>query len=335
MNNQVGNAEQVAVERAIEIAMLRHLKGLDFTGATVNIFVTTASTRSKDNRVNSLYRLVSQAPIKDMMKDAVSDSINETDDLIAYKYINTLDDAKYIYVDSDITGVDQFIDSIENQVIPQIKDKGELNDKNMYILQVVLHSGEKIYAFKYISSVWSVKNTNQSYLKLDMLDGDLVADVAQNTGFRIYKSIDYLCYKSVVYIKAVTNFETSLNFHERLQAQRDLAMKSISESPLFVESKANALQQAVGKNKNFMRQLASVAAKGYYTDEEWLGKLKVAAQEAGDWLIEFDQNGAIIIKDDTEYLQELLTLLQNKRVKTIVDGEVCDVNGELIPRVAQ
>lgn len=31
MNNQVGNAEQVAVERAIEIAMLRHLKGLDFT----------------------------------------------------------------------------------------------------------------------------------------------------------------------------------------------------------------------------------------------------------------------------------------------------------------
>ena len=44
----------------------------------------------------------------------------------------------------------------------------------------------------------------------------------------------------------------------------------------------------------------------------------------------FRSHGKIVIEESKEYIKELLTLLQNKRVKTIVDGIVFDVDGELI-----
>lgn len=36
------------------------------------------------------------------------------------------------------------------------------------------------------------------------------------------------------------------------------------------------------------------------------------------------------VQENKEYVKELLILLQNKRVKTVVDGLVFDVEGELI-----
>ncbi len=34
--------------------------------------------------------------------------------------------------------------------------------------------------------------------------------------------------------------------------------------------------------------------------------------------------------NDKKYINELLTLLQNKRVKTVIDSQIFDVDGELI-----
>ena len=79
-----------------------------------------------------------------------------------------------------------------------------------------------------------------------------------------------------------------------------------------------------------MRQLASVHDKGFYNNKNWLSNLRAAAATAGNWKIQFDTNNKIIINNDKNYIKEVLTLLQNKRVKTVVDGVVMDVDGELV-----
>jgi hypothetical protein len=82
-----------------------------------------------------------------------------------------------------------------------------------------------------------------------------------------------------------------------------------------------------------MRQVASVGHKGHFEDPVWMEKLRTKAKQFSDWKIEFDDDKKIVIKEDKAYIKELLTLLQNKRVMTLVDGKVCDVDGELIPVV--
>lgn len=79
-----------------------------------------------------------------------------------------------------------------------------------------------------------------------------------------------------------------------------------------------------------MRQLASLYEKQHFNNDIWLQKLGDATSEAGNWRIQFDENGKILVQETKEYVKELLVLLQNKCVKTVVDGLMFDVESELI-----
>ena len=61
-----------------------------------------------------------------------------------------------------------------------------------------------------------------------------------------------------------------------------------------------------------------------------MNHMQKEAKAAKNWKIEFENN-KILVKEDKEYIKEVLTLLQNKRVMTVVDKQVFDVDGELIP----
>ncbi|HEH9394541.1 TPA: DUF4868 domain-containing protein, partial [Aeromonas salmonicida] len=95
-------------------------------------------------------------------------------------------------------------------------------------------------------------------------------------------------------------------------------------------SEAIKLTTLVAEDKRLMRNLASVYEKQHFKNEIWLRKLREAAEVAGNWQIKFDTQGKILVQENKEYVKELLILLQNKRVKTVVDGLVFDVEGELI-----
>ncbi|MEI8706729.1 hypothetical protein [Pseudoalteromonas sp. B62] len=98
----------------------------------------------------------------------------------------------------------------------------------------------------------------------------------------------------------------------------------------MLEVAKEPLTRVIGNDKYLMRQLASVHEKGHFTDDIWLAKLKIKSEEAGNWKIKFDESGKIIIDETKDYVKEVLTLLQNKRVITVVDEKMFDVDGEFI-----
>lgn len=125
------------------------------------------------------------------------------------------------------------------------------------------------------------------------------------------------------------NFETAMNYHERLKEKKGEAAQALFSSNVITQQGADVLVEAIGSDKHLMRQLASVFQKGYYADDVWMTQLKNKVQQEG-WLLRFDENDNIEIDNDKTYIKELFTLLQNKRVSTVVDNQVFDVDGELI-----
>ena len=121
-----------------------------------------------------------------------------------------------------------------------------------------------------------------------------------------------------------------MNFHERLKEKKTEAITALCASSAMVATSKGTLTTVIGNDKHLMRQLASVHEKGYFSNDIWLTKLKNVADAAGNWKIKFDDAGKILVEDNKDYVKELLTLLQNKRVKTVVDGVMFDVDGELI-----
>ena len=102
------------------------------------------------------------------------------------------------------------------------------------------------------------------------------------------------------------------------------------QAPRWLRVEEMFLSRAIGTDKHLMRQLASVYSKPYYNNDVWLTQLHQVAQNEDSWLIQFDADGKIQVQEDKKYIHELLTLLQNKRVRTVVDGVMFDVDGELI-----
>ncbi|MCF1428619.1 MAG: DUF4868 domain-containing protein [Shewanella sp.] len=133
-----------------------------------------------------------------------------------------------------------------------------------------------------------------------------------------------------MFIADLQQFETAMNYHERLKEKKTEAIAALGNSAAMIAEESQKLINIIGEDKRLMRQLASAYEKRYFANEVWLRKLREAATAAGNWKIQFDDNGKIVIEETKEYVRELLVLLQNKRVKTVVDGIMFDVEGELI-----
>ncbi|MCL6272200.1 DUF4868 domain-containing protein [Sansalvadorimonas sp. 2012CJ34-2] len=121
-----------------------------------------------------------------------------------------------------------------------------------------------------------------------------------------------------------------MNYRERLETIKGQAIKAITASSCLIEGGGEILSKVIGTDKRLMRRLASAYAKDLYKNDIWLTKLKQSSEQPDtNWLIKFDERGKIVVEDNKKYIGELLTLLEEKRVKTL-DGIEYDVDGELI-----
>ncbi|HDO1317783.1 Kiwa anti-phage protein KwaB-like domain-containing protein [Aeromonas veronii] len=225
----------------------------------------------------------------------------------------------------------QLKERVESGTLISINQETELNRYNSYVIQLTFGDPElSIYAFRYIKGAWSLNNTSNRTLRSSLQNNQLVVEIDQSFKFQITPYIDFIQYGSDVFIADLAQFETAMNYHERLKEKKVETIRALGNSPAMNSSEAIKLTTLVAEDKRLMRNLASVYEKQHFRNEIWLRKLREAAEAAGNWQIKFDTQGRILVQENKEYVKELLILLQNKRVKTVVDGLVFDVEGELI-----
>ncbi|WP_318502330.1 Kiwa anti-phage protein KwaB-like domain-containing protein [Photobacterium leiognathi] len=329
-NNAVEALQQELDQNSLN-TKLQTLKGLDLSNASVNVWLTEVKPSNANKRFTKVKQLNVHSNHEHKFKQYVLDCINGNDHIDELRPITTNQDNRFFYLESSSTDLSQLIDIIANTKILEIKEEKELNEFNSYVIQLTFGSDDQsIFAFRYISGAWSVNKTSGSFLDFKMFDNEFVAEIKVSKKFQITPYIDFIQYNDDVFIADLKQFETAMNYHERLKEKKVQAVEALSSSHAMNSENSKILANVIGTDKRLMRQLASVHEKKYYANEVWLQRLKKAADEAGNWQIKFDSNNNIIVENNKYYVKEMLTLLQNKRVKTVVDGLMFDVEGELI-----
>ncbi|VFB09263.1 Uncharacterised protein [Aeromonas salmonicida] len=309
---------------------LQHLKSLNLYDSVVNFWVCNVNTRNKNKRFSNIKRLQLHDDAKSLFRGYVTDCIAGNEHISELRHVTTNQDNRFFYIESDATDLSQASSTILTDDIRTITNKDELNEFNSYVIQLTLSDGENIFAFRYISGSWSVNSASGKFFGFELSNNSLIVKVSQDFKFQVTPYIDFIQHSDDVFIADVKQFETAMNYHERLKEKKNEAIAAMYSDDLMVTSSKGTLEKVIGNDKFLMRQLAAVHQKSYYTNNAWLAQLKIAAETAGNWKIQFDENGKIVVHDNKEYVKELLILLQNKRVKTVVDGYVYDVDGELI-----
>jgi hypothetical protein len=310
---------------------LQHLKLLEINSSVVNFWVCNVNTINKTKRFSKIKRLQLHDDAKATFKGYVSNCITSYEHISEIKHITTNQDNRFFYIESDATDLSQASSMILTDDIETITNKDELNEFNSYIIQLTLPNNENIFAFRYIKGAWSVKSAAGKFFGFELNNNNLIVKISQDFKFQITPFIDFIQHNEDVFISDIKQFETAMNYHERLKEKKSEAISAMySERSLLVATSRGTLEKVIGNDKFLMRQLASVHQKSYYNNDAWLAQLKIAAETAGNWKIKFDESDKIIVQEDKAYVKELLILLQNKRVKTVVDGYIYDVDGELI-----
>lgn len=334
-SSNTAEAIQEEVQRELDQVSLdtklAELKSIDLSRATVNLWVAEVKVGNKTKRFGEIKNLKIHSDYQDHFRQYVIECIRGTQHIDELRPITTIQDNRFFYVEASSTDLNQLKEMVESGGLTTINQETELNKYNSYVIQLTFGEPEvSIYAFRYIKGAWSLNNTSNKTLRSSFQNNQLVVEIDQSFKFQITPYIDFIQYDGGVFIADLPQFETAMNFHERLKEKKVETINALGRSPAMNSYEASKLTAIVAEDKRLMRQLASVYEKKHFTNEIWLRKLREAATTAGNWKIRFDDQGMILVQESKEYVRELLILLQNKRVKTVVDGLIFDVEGELI-----
>ncbi|MGR3969686.1 Kiwa anti-phage protein KwaB-like domain-containing protein [Shewanella sp. 1180_01] len=322
---------QIQLDQASLNHKLQALKNLGLDDAVVNLYVTKISTSNKEKRFVEVKRLNVHSDDKPLFKNYVTECIDGNEHICELKSINTTQDNRFFYVEKSATDFSQMEALVTTGQIDFVTEKSELNSFNSYVIQLTFGEPEQsIFAFRYISGAWSANKTSGKFFGFNTFNNELIVKIKEDPRFQITPYIDFLQYGDDIFIADIKQFETAMNFHERLKEKKVEAITALCASSAMLEVAKEPLTRVIGNDKYLMRQLASVHEKGHFADDIWLAKLKIKSEAAGNWKIKFDDSGKIIIDETKDYVKEVLTLLQNKRVITVVDEKMFDVDGEFI-----
>lgn len=326
------------IDQATLDLKLSKLNSLNIKDATVTIYVVEISKTNKNLRCKEAKLLQCNEELLLKFKKYVIDCIINNTQISPLTEIHTNQDNRFFHAYSSETDFPKILETLHpleknGADIGQIAKINELNEYNAYVIEIYL--GEDIpllYGFRYISQGWSPKKSAGGFFKFNH---DMVASFDESPVFKVDSYLDFISYGDDLFIADCNRFEMAMQFKERLIERKIDTIIELKASDIFVAGDDEILSSAIGTDKHFLRQLSSVQQKGFYKNSIWIEKLKKEVKFAGNWLLELDALGKIIVKNEKSYIRELLTVLQNKRVETIVDKMVCDVDGELNAQVTK
>ena len=122
-----------------------------------------------------------------------------------------------------------------------------------------------------------------------------------------------------VFILSKKEFERGLNFREGMLNNANELYLEVEKLNIFVNMEL--LTAKVGNNQRYLRKIATIRNLGHFRNPIFLQRLQQLSTAKG-WNINFE-NGKIVFTDLT--LDEILTLLQNKRLHSELTDEDFDV----------
>lgn len=199
-----------------------------------------------------------------------------------------------------------------------IKTEEELLKATSYMIVLQTIDEIQLVGFKRLPENWKTKKA-KGLISLLFKEARF-EDLEDDKVFTISNNVDFIYYDEVLFILSKKEFEAGLNFREGMLAKAELLYQDLEDNNLFIN--LDVLKNKVGNNQRYLKKIATIKNLGYYQNQTFLQNFKILNDSKG-WGIEF-QNGQIIITE--EKLDNILTILQNKRLHSELTNEDFDVD---------
>lgn len=198
-----------------------------------------------------------------------------------------------------------------------IDDIEELVRAKAYLIILRDRSGIQIVGFKTLPENWKMRH-QRGLIPLLFTDNSFT-DLEEDTIFSISSFIDLFYFDETVFILSKKEFERGLNFREGMIHNANELFQEFSGLQIF--ENLNILTEKVGNNQRYLRKMATIRNLGHFRNPLFLQRLQQLSLNKG-WNINFE-NGQIVFTDET--IEDILTLLQNKRLHSELTDEDFDV----------
>jgi len=296
------------------------LKNLDLQNADVYLAIVKEYKKNRESRYN-----VSYVPINprlgNRLRNIVVQKINSVNTFEDYAFDCPEPEEDQVrainYTETDfyrIFGQLQDLNPEENV----IGNVDELVKAKAYLIILRNEVGIQVVGFKTLPENWKMKR-DRGLISL-LYRENRFEDLGEENVFNISSSIDLTYFNEALFIFSKKNFESGLNFREGMLAKANELYDEVRESNFFVY--VEILVNRVGNNQRYLRKIATIKNLDYYKNYEFLQRLRRISSEK-NWGIEFREE-QIVITEET--LDDILTLLQNKRLFSELTDETFDVD---------
>jgi hypothetical protein len=175
----------------------------------------------------------------------------------------------------------------------------------------------QVVGFKTLPENWRMRR-NKGLIPL-LFNENRFEDLEQENVFSISRIVDLFYYNELLFILSKKDFERGLNFREGMINNAEELYQEVTQLNIFVNMEI--LTHKVGNNQRYLRKIATIRNLGHYRNPVYLQRLQQLSIAKG-WNIQFEEE-QILITDET--LDDILTLLQNKRLHSELTEEDFDV----------
>ena len=198
-----------------------------------------------------------------------------------------------------------------------IQDVEELVRAKAYLIILRNSSGIQIVGFKTLPENWKMKY--QRGLIPLLFSENSFKDLEDDNVFSISSFVDLFYFNETVFILSKKEFERGLNFREGMINNANELYQEVTQLNIF--GNMDVLTSRVGNNQRYLRKIATIRNLGHFRNPTFMQRLEQLSLAKG-WNINFE-NGQIVLTDET--LDDILTLLQNKRLHSELTDEDFDV----------
>jgi Domain of unknown function (DUF4868) len=300
---------------------LRQLKDFDLRGTNVTLAVLKEYKRDRVSQYTVKYVPINQR-LESRLRNIVINHINNSNTVEEYTYDcpePEEDQVRVIsYEETDFYRIFEQLKDLnpEEDIISNVE---ELVKSKAYIIILRNAEGIQVVGFKTLPENWRMKRYN-GLIPL-LYHENRFEDLEQDNVFSISSIVDLFYFNEFLFILSKKDFERGLNFREGMINNANELYEEVTQLNIFVNMQI--LSVRVGNNQRYLRKIATIRNLGHYRNPIYLQRLQKLSVDKG-WNIQFEEE-QIVITEET--LDDILTLLQNKRLHSELTEEDFDVEG--------
>lgn len=266
----------------------------------------------------SALRVNADDKLKKRLRGIVTSKIDQKNYKIEpYKFASEDQDEQLLTIDTEETDFSKIKTEIDKGTKAEsAKDFSDLLNSWAYVVHLQ-HGDKHLYALRKISTLSQAKKVSR--LTSLFFENHMLVDLEDRQVFTIDSYIDFFVYAGVTFITNKKEFESALNFRKGMEANRDSVINEMDALKRFTD--IEPFRRVIGSNMRLLRRMSMIQKSAYYKDIEFMNKL-VAQNKKEKWNLTITKDRRIEVTE--ENVELILTLLNNARLRSLINEEVFD-----------